>query len=153
MIFKIVKALKTTAYDEDLALWLEHTIADLKANNLSVLDIEHLVEELEGLAGRDKRALKGHLRSLLEHALKRRYTNSPYDYHGWEGTLRREQIHLNDILKQSPSLKHYGTEVFSEVYEDALRLTSKDYPDDHFPAACPFPADFEQLLVDEFWQI
>jgi hypothetical protein len=37
------------------------------------LDVENLVEELEGLAGRDKRELKNRLRTLLEHLLKRLY--------------------------------------------------------------------------------
>ena len=37
-------------YEQDLNLWLETAIAQLKAGDLKSLDIENLIEELEGLA-------------------------------------------------------------------------------------------------------
>ena len=46
---------KTSLYDLDLNLWLETAIAQLKVGDLKSLDIENLIEELEGLAGRDRR--------------------------------------------------------------------------------------------------
>ncbi len=49
------KPSKTSLYDHDLNLWLKEAIAQLKAGDFQNLDIENLVEELEGLAGRDRR--------------------------------------------------------------------------------------------------
>ena len=49
------KPSNTSLYDRDLNLWLETAIARLKAGNFHNLDVENLVEELEGLAGRDGR--------------------------------------------------------------------------------------------------
>ena len=59
---------QTTLYERDLNLWLENAIAQLKSGDLQNLDIENLIEELEGLAGRDKRELKSRLTTLLEHS-------------------------------------------------------------------------------------
>ncbi|GBO52533.1 hypothetical protein APA_202 [Pseudanabaena sp. lw0831] len=45
-------ARNTSLYDLDLNLWFETVIAQLKKGDLKSLDIENLIEELEGLAGR-----------------------------------------------------------------------------------------------------
>ena len=50
-------AQKTTLYEQDLNLWVENAIAQLKVGDFQNLDVENLIEELEGLAGRDKREL------------------------------------------------------------------------------------------------
>ena len=44
-----------TLYDRDLNLWLGEAITQLKAGDFQNLDVENLIEELEGLAGRDRR--------------------------------------------------------------------------------------------------
>ncbi|MFN5399679.1 MAG: DUF29 family protein [Pseudanabaena sp.] len=62
---------KTTLCDHDLNLWLEEAIAKLKAGDFQNLDVKSLIEELEGLAGRDRRELKRRLTTLIEHILKR----------------------------------------------------------------------------------
>ncbi len=44
-----------TLYDRDLDLWLETAIAQLKAGDFHNLDVENLIDELEGLSGINKR--------------------------------------------------------------------------------------------------
>ena len=53
---------KVSLYDQDLNLWLERAIAQLKTGDLKSLDIENLIEELEGLAGRDRREVVNRLK-------------------------------------------------------------------------------------------
>ncbi|MFN7256355.1 MAG: DUF29 domain-containing protein, partial [Microcystis sp.] len=60
-------------YDQDFALWIEKTVKQLKSGDLSQVDLENLVEEVESLGRRDKRELKTRLITLFEQALKRRY--------------------------------------------------------------------------------
>ena len=50
-------ASRKSLYEQDLNLWLETAIAQLKTGDLQNLDIDNLIEELEGLAGRDRREL------------------------------------------------------------------------------------------------
>jgi hypothetical protein len=63
-----------------------------------------LIEEIEGLAGRDRRELKNLIRVLLAHLLKRIYVKSPDNYRGWEIMIREQRQQLRDLLEQSPGL-------------------------------------------------
>lgn len=119
---------QTKLYDRDLALWYADTVQQLKTGELSALDIDHLVEEIESLAGRDRRELKNRLKVLLAHLLKRLYVKSPKDYRGWEITIDEQREQLQDILDQSPSLQNYFINVFDEAWQLALKRVRKDYP-------------------------
>lgn len=143
-------------YESDLNLWLEQTIAQLKAGDLPNLDITNLIEELEGLAGRDRRELKQRLTTLIEHLLKRCYIKSEYDYAGWVRIINRTRLAIRDLLKQSPSLKNWANspELFQEAFEDALRLaiSDPDYTSVDFPDVWQFSHDINALLNANFWE-
>ena len=141
-------------YETDYALWLDRTIADLKARRMDRIDWENLIEEVESLGKSEKRELSNRLTTLLEHCLKLYYTNYESDYRGWKDTIRRSQREIKKLLITSPSLKNYWYETFTECYKDALSLLqeSKDYQQFTFPQECPFPIDPDRLLNDTFWE-
>ncbi len=143
-------------YEQDLNLWLETTISDLKAGDFQRLDIENLVEELASLAGRDRRELRIRLATLLEHLLKRCYVNSEYDYAEWEETIDRTRFEIVGILDQSPSLKNYANspELFSQAFNFALGQMKKNqnYQSIAFPDRWEFNSDIESLLNINFWE-
>ena len=143
-------------YESDLNLWLEQTIAQLQAGNFHDLDIANLIEELDGLADRDRRELKQRLTTLIEHLLKRCYIKSEYDYAGWVRTINRTRLAICDILKQSPSLKNHANspELFQEAFEDALRLlrSDPDYISIEFPDNWQFSYDIDAILSVNFWE-
>lgn len=143
--------LPTQLYDRDLALWYAHTVQQLKAGELNALDIEHLVEEIEGLSARDQRELKSRLKVLLAHLLKRLYVESPEDYRGWEITIDEQREQLQDILDQSPSLQNYLINVFDEAWQLALKRVCKDYPQIEFPHTWQLSREISALLAEEFW--
>jgi len=149
-------AKKISLYDQDLNLWLETVIAQLKSGSLENLDIENLVEELEGLAGRDRRELRRRLSTLLEHLLKRCYVKSEYDYAGWEITIDRTRFEIIGILSQSPSLKNYvnNDELFEEAFALALRTVRKNqgYKNVDFPDKWQFSRDADEILSVDFWE-
>jgi uncharacterized damage-inducible protein DinB len=124
-------------YDLDLALWYADTLAKLKARDLQTLDIDHLIEEIEGLAARDRRELKTRLKVLLAHLLKRMYVSTPNDYRGWENTVDEQQEQIQDILSQSPSLATYFDTAFEEAWQRALKQVRQDYPQVDFPEEWP----------------
>ncbi|MEI6064350.1 MAG: DUF29 domain-containing protein, partial [Pseudanabaena sp. ELA748] len=68
---------KSTLYDRDLNLWLEEAIAQLKCGDFHNLDVENLIEELEGLSGSTKHEIENRLIRLIEHILKRCYVDMP----------------------------------------------------------------------------
>ncbi|MFM7885414.1 MAG: DUF29 domain-containing protein [Pseudanabaena sp.] len=149
-------AKKSSLYELDLNLWLETAIAQLKMGDLQNLDVENLIEELEGLAGRDRRELKSRLATLIEHLLKRCYVKSEYDYAGWVETIDRTRNAIRDILKQSPSLKNYvkNPELFQEAFDDALRIVRRNqgYKSVHFPDKWQFSHDIDDILNIDFWE-
>ncbi|APB34613.1 hypothetical protein GlitD10_2281 [Gloeomargarita lithophora Alchichica-D10] len=141
----------TTLYDTDYYRWLEQTVILLQKQDFQHLDLVNLIEEVEGLAGRDRRELQSRLTTLFEHALKRKYVDNPYDYRGWASTIKRTQIEINKLLKDSPSLESYFLLCIDECYGDALAIVTIEHDID-FPKSCPFPTDIEQLLNDIFWE-
>lgn len=138
-------------YDRDLALWYADTLTKLKSGNLQGLDTEHLIEELEGLAARDRRELKTRLKVLVAHLFKRIYVSMPNNYRGWENTIDEQREQLQDLLAQSPSLRTYFIEVFDESSQRALKQVKKDYPQTNFPINWPISRDPETILTQDFW--
>ncbi len=142
---------KTSLYDRDLNLWLETAIAQLRSGDFQNLDVENLIEELEGLAGRDKRELKSRLRALLEHLFKRMYVNMPDCFNGWENTIREQRSQLEDIIEQSPSLKAIWDEIFNNALASALKNVRDEYPQQQFPDTWQFSRDIDAMLNIKFW--
>lgn len=141
-----------TLYEQDLVAWCEDTVIKLKAGKFDEIEIDSLVEEIEGLAGRDRRELENRLEVLLNHLLKRIYVESPHDYRGWELTIREQRRQLQKLLKQSPSLRSYFTEAFPNTWETALSDSQEDYPQAQFPNKWMFSTDVDELLSEKFWE-
>ncbi|HAC63001.1 MAG TPA: DUF29 domain-containing protein [Cyanothece sp. UBA12306] len=58
-----------TLYEQDFALWVAETVNQLKSGDFSQVDLDNLIDEVESLAKRDKRALEKRLITLFEHAV------------------------------------------------------------------------------------
>lgn len=138
-------------YECDFNLWIESTIAQLSRGEFEKIDLEHLIEELGGLAARDKRELEHRLEVLLTHLLKRIYVASPNDCRGWELTIREQRRQLQRLLEQSPSLRNYWDAVFDKVWQNALADVQEDYPNFQFPEQWVLNRDVQSLLGDKFW--
>jgi hypothetical protein len=131
-------------YQQDLVAWCDDTVAKLKAGNFHEIDINSLVEESEGLAGRDRRELKSRLRVLLAHRLKRLYINSPNDYRGWEITIREQRQQLLDLLEQSPSLRNEYSAISPKCWAEASAMIREDYPQTKFPVEWKLSRDIAE---------
>lgn len=138
-------------YDRDLDLWLETAIAQLQAGDFQNLDIENLIEELEGLTGSNKREVESRLIRLIEHILKRCYVEMPDCYRGWEVTIINQRGKLRRLLKQSPSLKRQFLQSFDESFSEALEIVRTEY-ETAFPDTWQFSRDIETMLNAKFWQ-
>ena len=147
----MVETTHSRSYEQDLIAWYEETISKLKTRNFSDIDIDKLVEEIEGLAGGDRRELKSRLRVLLAHLLKRIYVNSPNDYRSWEITVRSQRQQLLDLLEQSPSLRNYFAEILPRCWNDARIEVKEDYPQTEFPNEWIFNYEIDAPLSKKFW--
>ena len=139
-------------YDQDFALWIEKTVKQLKSGDLSQVDLENLIEEVESLGKSQRKAVDNFLTRLLEHLLKRCYVVLPDCYRGWEIEIRNFRKELKKKFKYSPTLKRFMIEILEECYREALEAVKEDYPDSNFPDVCPFAEDIDGLLNHKFWQ-
>ena len=139
-------------YERDTLLWIEDTVAKLKAQDFENIDLENLIEEIDELGKSQKKELKSRLLVLLEHLLKRLYVDSPNDFRGWEITIREQRQQIELELDDSPSLKTLWQEVFDKVWPMALNGVRKDYSRTYFPDRWPFLQDLESILERDFWE-
>lgn len=142
----------TSLYEQDILLWVEDTVNKLKSRDFKNLDIDNLIEEVESLGISQKKELISRLMVLLEHLLKRLYVDLPYDYNGWERTIRNQRNALELLLRDAPSLKTRWDDSFIVGWEIALKTVRKEYHQVAFPDRWPYAQNIETILNEDFWQ-
>jgi len=140
-------------YEQDIVLWVEDTVAKLKAQDFANVDLENLIEEVASVGISQRSQLLNRLIVLLEHLLKRLYVELPQDYNGWERTIRTQRRHLETLLEDSPSLKSIWSERFDRAWKSALKTVQEDYPKVTFPDRFPYASDVDTLLNQKYWEI
>ena len=138
-------------YEQDILLWVEDTVAKLKARDFENIDIENLIEEVESLGISQKKELISRLIVILEHLLKRLYVNSPYHFNGWERTVRTQRNDLQVLIKQVPSLKNRWDLSFDDAWEIALKTVCEEYPQVDFPTEWQYSKEMDAMLNERFW--
>jgi len=141
-------------YDVHFLLWTEAMVARLRAGDFANLDLENLIEEIEGLGKSDKKELLNRLATLIEHLLKRVYVNMPECFNGWERTIREQRKQIKRELKFSPSLVRFWDEFFDEALVDALDevRSEEGYKSINFPDTWQFSRDIRAVLTVDFWE-
>jgi hypothetical protein len=142
----------TSLYELDYLLWTEDVSKKLRMRDIEGLDFENLIEEIEDLGRSQRQELENRLGELFEHILKRTYVNKPDCYRGWVVSVDKQRVALKRLLKQSPSLKPYLSEVFDEVYQDTLKIVRREYPHDRCPDTWEFNRELESILNVDFWE-
>ncbi len=148
-------------YEQDFSGWINQHIALLKTSRFQELDIDHLIEELEGMAIRDRNELVSHLVILMAHLLKWQYQfkkfaeawqhANEYAAKSWQYTIIEQRYRVKEQLEQNPSLKRQLTEAVAKAYPKAVSLAVKEtgLAAKTFPKECPYL--IEQLLEDDFY--
>ena len=137
----------TNLYEQDYYHWLEQTALSLRQRAFDQLDLENLIEEIEEMGRNEKRAMESHLRVALWHLLKWKYQPSQRSG-SWRSSIAEHRIRIRKVLQDSPSLKNYLPNAFSEAYQDAIKIASQEtgLEPETFPLFCEWTL---QQIVDE----
>ena len=144
-----IPSAETSLYDADFHDWILTTVTLLRQRRFADIDVEHLVEELEDMAKRERRALESHIRNVTLHLLKWRYQP---DKRGssWRQSIRNGRIEIRKLLRDSPSLANQVSQMIEDEYPDARAdaIDETGFSENIFPLQCPFTA--EQMLDREY---
>jgi hypothetical protein len=147
------KKLEQNLYEKDFYQWIETTIKNLENKEYEAIDWENLIEEVASLGRSEKHKLKSLLTRLLEHLLKLAYWESKKEFNAnhWRKEIRNFRVQLNDLIKDSPSLKPLAKSILTECYQDACEffsdhsgITLKSFPNQ-------LNYSLEEILNKEFY--
>ena len=90
----------------------------IQCRDFDHLDLDNLIEEIESLGKRDKRALSSTLMRLCEHLLKLNYwtTERARNFRGWDLDVTNFRLQIQSLLSDSPSLRTYLQQRFETEY-------------------------------------
>jgi len=148
------KALKPATldglYDQDFTVWCDETARLLRAGRLSDIDMENLIEEMEAMAGNQRREVRSRLTVLILHLLKWDKQSGKRN-RSWLSTILTQRRELRILFEQSPSLRRTAAESVGKAYADAMKDAAREtgLPASTFASERRYPVD--QILDDDFW--
>jgi len=144
----------SSLYGRDYYSWALEQSSALRERRFDALDMDHLAEEVEGLAKSERRELRNRLMRVLVHLLEGRF-QAAHRSRSWETTLISQRVQIAALLDDSPSLRIELPESVERAYGLALRLAGKEMGmtreqwEQLFPAQCPWSA--KQILDEDFY--
>ena len=126
-------------YEQDYYLWLKQTVQALQTGKWEELDLDNLLEEISDMGKSERRALESNLTVILLHLLKYKYQPT-HRSNSWLASIIEHRLRLKKQLRESPSLKPYLEQVFSECYSDATLRAAVEtgLSPEVFPVESPF---------------
>jgi hypothetical protein len=137
-------------YEEDFYVWTEVQADLLRARHFEALDLENLIEEVEGLGDAKKSAVLSNATVIVEHLLKLQDSPAQDPRAGWISVLEHRNRIEYDL---TPRLRQILQDELPRVYtvarrtaERRLRVHGEDAAAAALPAACPYTSD--QITAD-----
>jgi hypothetical protein len=115
-------------YDQDFVLWAEEQAAALrrlKGSNLP-LDWENLAEEIESLGKSERKELRWQIRRILRHLCKLAASPAMEQRAGWRATVHDARSEIEDVLRDSPSLRREIDALVAEQTTVAVEFAAGD---------------------------
>jgi hypothetical protein len=140
-------------YERDYYAWLQDQVRALRQRRIEDVDWENVAEEIEDLGKGERRGLRSHLRTVLEHLLKLEYSRGilrQYNSRGWRVSIRSARRQIRELLDESPSLRPQLAEILARAFEDARIEVMRDrrLTEDILPRTLPWTV--EQVIDDSF---
>jgi hypothetical protein len=146
-----LRARNYPAYREDFAAWLQAQAELLRERRFDELDVEHLVEEVEGVGKSEFQALTSALRLILLHMMKWDY-QPELRSRSWRTTIHTQRKAVAKRLIQNPSYRSRVAEAVADAYDDVPAEVEKEttIPAERLPQACPYSWDEIMTRLHDF---
>lgn len=132
---------RTMTYSTDLVAWSHEQAALLRAGRFAELDIEHVIEEIESVAFREKLELARRLTVLLTHLIVKSHRSCSHPGSG-DRIIRRQRLAVQRHLRKTPSLRPMleDPDFMSDVWGDAIIEVYRvqEFENHEFPDSCPW---------------
>ena len=141
-----IKPAAKDLYETDLCLWPRRQAMLLRAGRFEELDLENLIEEVEGLADALESSVRSRGITIMMHLLKLEHSPAQDPRIGWRETIRTRRTEpLNDL---KPTLVRHLGERLPQLYararhdaEGSLRDRGEQAAADALPATRPYTLD------------
>jgi len=139
-------------YDEDFYDWALGQAALLRARHVDTLDLDNLVEEVEGVADIERSSVLNNARVVTEHLLKARPDPARDSRNTWRASIREHRARLEADL--TPRLRREPQDEIERVFVIARRSAEGTLHDhgkpaaDALPATCPYTLD---QVTGDWW--
>jgi hypothetical protein len=139
----------TTSYETDVVAWANEQAALLRSGKLSAIDALNIAEEIESVGRSERNELESRMAVLLAHLLKWQFQPERRG-HSWEATIKIQRLHLTELLRDSPSLKHsFENEKFLRTMWLHATVLAGDQTQLDMRRTWIWPLDL--VLDDDFW--
>lgn len=125
----------TALYETDFYAWTMQQAELLKNEDFAEIDLNNLIEEIEGMGRSEQRELDNRLIVLLRHLLKLSFLPNSDPARGWRSTVREQRYRINRLLAQNPSLRPSVPGLIRENYAEASDLALDDLANENFAAS------------------
>jgi hypothetical protein len=135
-------------YEQDFYSWIQHHVDLLKDSRFDEIDVDNLIEELEGMAKKDERELISRLIILMAHLLKWQY-QPVMQSNSWSSLIIEQRAQVLFLLEDVLGLRNKMPEAILRAYPKALEVAVKETGLPDFPKHCPYSE--KQLFDEDFY--
>jgi hypothetical protein len=140
-------------YQSDFYAWAEEQAARLRARRFDGLDLENLIEEVEGLADTKLSAVLNSARIVMQHLLKLEHSPAVDPRNSWRASVRehRRRVQTDLTPRIGQILMDQLPRFYAMAREDAAAAMTdhgENVAADALPTTCPYTLD---QITGDWW--
>ena len=141
-----VQAKSAGPYEADFYVWALAQADLLRARRFDALDLDNLIEEVEGLADTKLAVVLSNAAMVIEHLLKLQYSPATDPRNSWRASVRehRRRLWIESTPRLSQILSDRLPELYVRARDDAaagMRGHGEHAAAGALPATCPYTLD------------
>ena len=136
---QIAARLDYPGYDEDFAAWIAAQAMLLREGRFGELDLENLIDEVEGVGKSEFRSFYHAIELILLHMMKWDYQTERQG-RSWRTTINTQRDEVLEILNENPSYQARIDEAIARAYRSVPSAveTATTIPAERLPRICPY---------------